>query len=507
MAELPNMTMSRLIGKIPADFTRKDLLKVIEDLEIRQINLHYTGFDGKLKELKVPVNSLSYAELILAQGERIDGSSIFKGIIDTSSSDLYIVPVYKTAFLCPFEENTMGLICRFIDKNGDLAPWAPENILAKAHKHLQQKTGLSFNVLAELEFYIIYEQQNHLFKGITQRGYHQSAPFIKQKDILAEMLDIISDLTASVKYAHSEVGFIDSLRSTNLEISGKRCEQYEIEFLPRPIEDMADYVSIAKWVIRNVAHRHGVTATFTPKLEEGMAGTGLHFHMELLKNGKNCMTAANGGLSDEAKKLIAGLCKHAKSMTAFGNSVSSAYLRLVHHQEAPTTICWSEQNRAALVRVPLGWTHEIDMAKLVNPAEQDSYPPSKGERQTIEIRSPDGSAHVNLLLTALTMVAEEGLTDGNALERAQKLYAKKGDPEAYAKFEALPSSCAESADELKKDRKFYEDRGMPTTMIDTVVKDLLAEDDRDINERYSHMTADMRLKATREIMHKDLHKH
>lgn len=507
MSELPNMTMSRLIGKQPNDYTRKDLLKVITEQEIRQINLHYTGFDGKLKELKVPVNSLSYAELILAQGERIDGSSIFKGIIDTSASDLYILPVYKTAFLSPFEEKTMGIICRFLDKNGDLAPWAPENVLAKAHKRLQEKTGLSFNVLAELEFYIIYEQQNHLFKGITQRGYHQSAPFIKQKDILAEMTNIIADLTAAVKYAHSEVGFIESLRSTNLEISGKRCEQYEIEFLPRPIEDMADYVSLAKWVIRNVANRHGVTATFTPKLEEGMAGTGLHFHMELAKNGKNAMTSPNGGLSDEAKKLITGLCSHAKSMTAFGNSVSSAYLRLVHNQEAPTTICWSEQNRAALIRVPLGWTHEKDMARVVNPAENESYPPSKGDRQTIEIRSADGSAHVNLMLTALTMVAEEGLTSSDSLTRAEKLYAKKGDPSAYTRFEALPSSCAESADELIKDRKFYEERGMPSTMIDVVVKELVAEDDRDINERYSNMTADMRLKAIREIMHKDLHKH
>jgi len=507
MAELPNMTMSRLIGKHPHDFTRKDLLKLIAEQDIKQINLHYTGFDGKLKELKVPVNSQAYAELILAQGERIDGSSIFKGIIDTSASDLYILPVYKTAFLSPFEEKTLGIVCRFLDKNGDLAVWAPENVLAKAHTRLKEKTGLSFNVLAELEFYIIYEQQNHLFKGITQRGYHQSAPFIKQKDLLAEMLNIISDLTASVKYAHSEVGFIESLRSTNLEISGKRCEQYEIEFLPRPIEDMADYISIAKWVIRNVANRHGVTATFTPKLEEGMAGTGLHFHMELAKNGKNVMTSPQGGLSDEAKKLIAGLCKHAKSMTAFGNSVSSAYLRLVHHQEAPTTICWSEQNRAALIRVPLGWTHEKDMALVVNPAEKDSYPPSKGDRQTIEIRSADGSAHVNLMLTALTMVAEEGLTSPDSLAQAEKLYAKKGDTASYAKFEALPSSCAESADELVKDRKFYEERGMPATMIEVVAKELIKEDDRDINERYSNMTADMRLKAVREIMHKDLHKH
>ncbi|MCK5072269.1 MAG: glutamine synthetase [Bacteriovoracaceae bacterium] len=503
--ELALTPLVKILGKNPEDFQRKDLMKVIEEHNIRQINLHYVGIDGKLKELKVPVNSYGYAELILAQGERIDGSNIFKGIIDTSNSDLYIVPCYKTAFISPFEENTMGVLCRFMDKNGKPAMCAPQNILIEAHRRFKEQTGLTLNVLGELEFYIIYDQKDHLFTGMSQRGYHQSSPFVKSRQMLNEMMDIISTMTASIKYGHSEVGYINELNSTDPEVAGRRCEQYEIEFLPRPIEDMSNYLPLAKWVIRNVAHKWGCTATFTPKLEEGMAGNGLHFHLELLKNGKNTMVGKDGKLSDDSKKLIAGLCKYAPSITAFGNSVSSAYLRLVAHQEAPTKVCWSEQNRAALIRIPLGWTLDTDMAKIVNPNQKDIYETNSGTRQTVELRSPDGSAHIHLLLAAITIAALDGLTKEDSLSRAEKLHLSGNS--SMHDFESLPSSCFESAEALQRDRHLYVKDGLvPDTLIDFVVEKLKLENDKNINERFSHLTAEMRLKATREIMHKDLHK-
>jgi len=506
--ELALTPLVKILGKNPNEFQRKDLMKVIEEHNIKQINLHYIGFDGKLKELKVPVNSYKYAELILAQGERIDGSSIFKGIIDPSNSDLYIVPIYKTAFISPFEENTLGIICRFVNKDGKPAMCSPYNILVEAHNKLEQQTNLKLNVLGELEFYIIYDHKDHLFRGIPQRGYHQSSPFVKSRQMLNEMMDIISTITASVKYAHSEVGYIDSLKSTDTEISGKRCEQYEIEFLPRPIEDMANYIPLAKWVIRNVAYRWGCTATFTPKLEEGMAGNGLHFHMELVDGKKNIMTSGDGNLSTQAKKLIGGLLKHAQSMTAFGNSVSSAYLRLVAHQEAPTTVCWSEQNRAALIRIPLGWNMHEDLAKLVNPYQKDSYEAEIGSRQTVELRSPDGSAHVHLLLAAIVCAAIDGLTDDNSLAFAEKLHFPKGSNKKPCDYDSLPTSCYESAEALNNERYLYEKDGLfSKEIINHVIKKLQAEEDNDINNRFSHLTADKRLQATREIMHKDLHKH
>ena len=502
--------LTRLLNKPAKEFQRKDLLRIIKEQEIQQLNLHYVGLDDKLKELKIPTTDLQYAERILAHGERIDGSNIFPKIVDPACSDLYIVPIYKTAFISPFENNTMGILCRFMDKNGTPANYTPDNILIAAHEQFQKTTGYSFNALGELEFYLIYNPaENELFCGTEQRGYQQAAPFSKKSIMLNEMLEIISSITSSVKYAHSEVGYIQPLKSTLPEINGKTCEQYEIEFLPRPVEDMAMYLHLAKWVVRNVAHKWNCTATFTPKLEEGMAGTGLHIHMELTKNGKNAMTDANGELSEASLKLIGGLCKHAASLTAFGNSVSSAYLRLVSNQEAPTKICWSRSNRASLIRVPLGWTNTGDMAKVINPQEKENISEAISGKQTIEIRTPDGSAYVSLLLAALTLLVEKGLLSNDALEIAQQTHLPN-DPklskQLIQNFKSLPASCAESADALERERELYQNL-FPPAVIDYVITELRLEDDRNLNEHFSHLPADKRLKATRDLMHRHLHKH
>ncbi len=505
--ELSLKPLVHLLGKNPEDFQREDLMKVIEEQKITQINLHYTGLDGKLKELKIPVSSLQYANLILAQGERIDGSSIFKELVSSKSSDLYIVPIYKTAFLSPFEDHTLAILCRFIDGDGKPAPFAPDNILMEAHAALKEKTGYTLNALGELEFYLIYDPEDRLYIGSSQRGYHQSSPFVKSGEMVNEMMSIISSLTASVKYAHSEVGYIDSLKSTNPEINGKRAEQYEIEFLPRPIDEMGNHINLAKWVIRNVAARWGCTVTFTPKLEEGMAGNGLHIHVELEKDGKNEMTDQKGNLSEAALKLISGLCKFAPSLTAFGNSVSSAYLRLVSNQEAPTRICWSERNRSSLVRVPLGWNNVDEMETLVNPNQGSCYKTVPGDRQTVELRSPDGSAHINLLLASMAIAIEHGLLSEDSLKAAADFHSNGNDLND-GKFSELPASCSESADALIEQRELYEANDFfPKEIIDYIGRSLQKENDRNINERFSHLTADKRLKATRDIMHKDLHKH
>jgi len=135
--------------------------------------------------------------------------------------------------------------------------------------------------------------------------------------------------------------------------------------------------------------------TFTPKLEEGVAGNGLHFHLELKREGHNIMTNPDGSLSQEARLLIGGLCHYADSLTAFGNTVASSYFRLVPNQEAPTRICWSDLNRSAMIRVPLGWTRGRNLSALVNPREIDSFEVPES-RQTVEMRTADGSALIHL---------------------------------------------------------------------------------------------------------------
>ncbi|MBN1540575.1 glutamine synthetase [candidate division KSB1 bacterium] len=505
-----NNPLSMLLDKEREEFTREDLLRVIEERRIERITLHYTALDGKLKELKVPIARRRQAERILADGERVDGSSLFKGMIDPALSDLYVVPVYKYAFLNPFDAGSLDFICRYLTADGEPASFSLDGILVRAHELFRKNHLCDLFALGELEFFLINTPASDIFHAQKQRGYHASSPFIKSGQILDEMVRYITQITGSVKYAHSEVGYIDSIRSDLGEIRDKRAEQLEIEFLPTPLADTAEYLVLARWLIRNVAYKYGCVASFAPKLEEGVAGNGMHVHLELVKDGKNMMTTPEGQLSVLARQLIGGLCAYADSLTAFGNTVSSAYLRLVPNQEAPTRICWSDRNRSAMIRVPLGWSAISNLAKKLNPQQQTEYVEAEG-RQTVELRSPDGSAITHLLLAGIACAADWGLSQPDSLALAEKNYVTGNvfsDEKVFGQLPPLPKSCVESAEILLKKRNYYEGKGIfPPSMIDYIVKLLRAENDEHMNETLIDLPADDRLHETRKIMHKDLHRH
>lgn len=502
--------IEKILEKRKQDFTREDLLIVILEKGIERITFHYTALDGKLKELKIPITNKRQAETILACGERVDGSSLFKGLVDVSGSDLYVIPVYKTAFLNPFDEKSLDFICRFVTKDGELAPFAMDTILANAHKSFKEKTGLEFFALGELEFFLMSKIENGLYPLPEQKGYHASEPFIKKGKIVDEMIRQIAQITGSVKYGHSEVGHIENVRSNLEEIQGTEAEQLEIEFLPTPVEETSDNLVLAKWLIRNIAYRNGCVATFAPKIEEGVAGNGLHIHSTLKKYGKNCMTDSTGELSVETKKLIGGFCNFATSLTAFGNTVSSAYLRLTPNQEAPTKVCWSKQNRSAMIRVPLGWAKVKNLAKMVNQQQKISFEEIES-RQTIELRTPDGSAFVHLLLAGMVCAAEWGFSNEKSLEICEKSFVEGDIVKNRTLWESLPklpNSCVESAKILESKRELYEQNGIfPKVVIDYTIQSLKNEKDEEMNEKLSTLPADDRLHETRKIMHKDLHKH
>ncbi|MDD5305861.1 MAG: glutamine synthetase family protein [Deltaproteobacteria bacterium] len=502
--------LGRILDKDRNDFTRGDILRLVAQLGIERFTFHYTGVDGQLKELKLPFGSLARAERVLAAGERVDGSSLFKGLVDTANSDLYVVPSYRTAFVSPFDARSMNFVCRFLGRDGAPASFTPDNVLAIAHERFKKHTGLELHALGELEFFIVSERESDSYTPPRQTGYHAAAPFFKSGDVVNEMVRHIVQITGAVKYAHAEVGFIESLRSDRAMLAGRQAEQHEIEFLTKPIEEMGDDLVLARWVIRNVAFRHKMLATFAPKIEEGVAGSGLHVHMELVKDGRNVMTDGSGKLSGEAFKLIGGLAHYASTLSAFGNTVASAFLRLVPNQEAPTRICWSDANRSALIRVPLGWSTTSDLARVVNPAEPERYTDDRGV-QTVEIRSPDGSALVHLLLAGITTAAEHGLTAPGMKELAERTRITGNiftDPGLLTKLEALPGSCVAAARLLGERRAMYEEHGVfPREAIDYVIKLLLKEDDEFLNQNLSLMPAEERLTATRKVMHKDLDRH
>jgi glutamine synthetase len=331
--------------------------------------------------------------------------------------------------------------------------------------------------MGELEFYII-DQEEKLYPAVDQKGYHESSPFNKSSAFRQEAMRLIVQSGGQIKYGHSEVG--------NFSHNGLSYEQNEIEFLPTNVEDAADQLVVAKWIMRKLAYQYGVTITFAPKITIGKAGSGMHVHTRLMKNGRSVMMK-DGKLSDEARKAIAGYLSLAASLTAFGNAIPTSYFRLVPHQEAPTNICWGDRNRSVLVRVPLGWTAEADMIAAVNPQEK----PVKqdfSQIQTVEFRSPDASADIYLLMAGLTVAAQHGLQMEDALAFTEKTYVDVNifDDAHKAKqeqLEQLPKSCVESADALEKHIEFYKKNNVfPDNILQFIIKTLRANKDENLRQ-------------------------
>ena len=424
------------IGKTPDQFTKEDIINFITANDIRVVNFRYIAGDGRLKTLNFPVSSLQYLDLILSFGERVDGSSLFS-YIQAGSSDLYVIPRFSTAYLDPFAEiPTLGLLCSYFTKDGLPLESSPEYTLRKAHEEFKKTTGYTFEAMGELEFYVIYDD-DCCFPSENQRGYHESTPFTKVEAFRTEAMKLISQVGGNIKYAHSEVG--------NFTLDGKVYEQNEIEFLVSPVESAADQLVMAKWILRTLAWQYGFDITFAPKITEGKAGSGLHFHTRMM-NGEHSVMLKDGRLSDEARKAIAGY------MT-----------------------CAS------------GWTGKSDMSAIANglPQNPDIVMPDK---QTVELRSGDGSADIHLMLAGLVTAARIGFELPDALEIARKTYVDVNihDDKNAAILNSLaqlPTSCAESADELEKNRALYEAKGVfSPSMIDGRIAMLRAYNDANIRE-------------------------
>ncbi len=424
------------LQKPSAEFTKADIVSYIKEKNIRMVNFMYPAGDGRLKTLNFVINNAAYLDAILTCGERVDGSSLFS-FIEAGSSDLYVIPRFRTAFIDPFSElPTLSMLCSFFNKDGEPLESSPEYTLHKASKAFSDVTGMQFEAMGELEYYVIADEEG-LFPATDQRGYHESGPYAKFNQF-------------------------------------------------RTVEDAADQLMIAKWVIRNLAYEYGLNITFAPKITAGKAGSGLHIHMRIMKDGKNQMLQ-DGVLSETARKAIAGMMKLAPSITAFGNTNPTSYFRLVPHQEAPTNICWGDRNRSVLVRVPLGWAAKKDMCSLANPLEADSHYDTT-QKQTVEMRSPDGSADLYQLLAGLAVACRYGFEIPDALDIAEKTYVNVNihQEENKARLETLdqlPDSCAASAKRLQQQRGIFEQHNVfSPSMIDGIIKKLVSYNDTTLRE-------------------------
>ena len=464
-------------GKPASQLTKADIVAFIREKGIRMVDFMYPAEDGRVKTLNFMLNNLAYLETILSYGERVDGSSLFPSFVEAESSDLYVLPRFSTAFVSPFSETpTLCLLCSFFDKDGRPFACSPELTLHRAAAAFTASTGMTYEAMGELEYYVIAEDDG-MFPAVDQRGYHESGSFAKLGEFRKKCMDYIAQTGGQIKYGHSEVG--------NFTEDGKVYEQNEIEFLPCPVESAADQLVLAKWVIRNLAYEYGLDVTFAPKITAGKAGSGLHIHMRMMKAGRNCMTSG-GKLSAEARRTIAGMMELAPSITAFGNKTPVSYFRLVPHQEAPTSVCWGDCNRSVLVRVPLGWNFGSEEAGAQG--EHDGCTlPSDSSKQTVEMRSPDASADVYQLMASLCVACRYGLEmdEGKALGIAADKYVGLGESGSNNdKFEQLPDCCAASAGWLERHRGVYEAGGVfSPRMLDGIISKLRGFDDASLRAK------------------------
>lgn len=479
-----NITLSpnkvvQYLGKSPKDIMKADIIRFIKENDIHMVNFMYPADDNRLKTLNFVINNEEYLDSILTYGERVDGSSLFP-FIEAGNSDLYVIPRFSTAFVDPFAEiPTLSMLCSFFNNEGKPLPSSPEQSLRRALQSFREETGMDFYAMGELEYYVISDDIG-LFGATDQKGYHESAPFAKFNDFRTECMYLIAQTGGQIKYGHNEVG--------NFTLNNKIFEQNEIEFLPVGALEAADSLMLAKWIIRTLAMKKGYDVTFAPKITEGKAGSGLHIHFKLMKEGHNMMIE-DGRLSDNAKRAIVGILEYADAITAMGNKVPTSYFRLVPHQEAPTSICWGDRNRSVLVRVPLGWTGENDMCSQANPLETASA--TKPEKQTVELRSADGSADVYQLIAAMVTAARKGFENPDALKRAEELYVSvnihnDANKDKLNSLKSLPTNCAESAKALDAARAVFEEHDIfPPQMIDGIIKKLKSYNDKNLRAELS----------------------
>ena len=426
----------------------KQCLKFAKDNNVEMVDFRFTDWPGTWQHCSFPVSQID--EGTFEDGLGFDGSSI-RGWQAINESDMLMVPDPSSAFIDPFmKHSTLVLICDIQDPL-TRKPYSrdPRFIAAKAEAYLS-KLGIADTcyVGPEAEFFIfnsarfrsaVNESFYHLdslegswnsgkdepggnlaYKPRAKEGYFPVPPTDKQQDIRAEMALTMQKLGIVIEAQHHEVA---------------TAGQAEIDMRFQSLKRMADQVMIYKYVVKNVAARHGMTATFMPKPLFGDNGSGMHVHQSLWKGGKP-LFAGDGyaGLSAMGLNYIGGILKHARACAAFTNPTTNSYKRLTPGFEAPVNLALSSRNRSASCRIPM----------------YSNSPKAK----RVEVRFPDPSCNPYLAFASMLMAGLDGVenkTDpGAPLDK--NIYALP--PEEVAKIPSMPGSLDEALSCLKNDHQF-----------------------------------------------------
>ena len=441
-----------------------DVMKMIKDNEVRFVDFRFTDTRGQEHHVSVPVSA--FDEDKFESGHPFDGSSIagWKGI---QASDMILMPDPDTANMDPFmEEATMIITCDVIEPS-DMKGYDrdPRSIGKRAEAYLKS-TGIGDTVYfgPEPEFFIFdsirwhsdmsgcgvkieaqeaawssnekYEGGNTGHRPGVKGGYFPVPPVDSLQDVRSAMCLALEEMGVPVEVHHHEVA---------------TAGQCEIGTKFSTLVQRADWTQILKYVVQNVAHSYGKTATFMPKPIVGDNGSGMHVHQSIWKGGQN-LFAGNGyaGLSEMALFYIGGIIKHAKALNAITNPGTNSYKRLVPGFEAPVMLAYSAKNRSASIRIP----------HVANP---------KGRR--IEVRFPDPSANPYLAFTALMMAGLDGIQNkihpGDAMDK--NLYDLP--PEEEKKIPKVCHSLDMALEHLDKDREFLTRGGVfSNEMIDAYIE-------------------------------------
>ncbi len=424
-----------------------DILKLMKEKDVKFVDLRFTDTRGKEQHVTVPSHTID--EGFFEDGKMFDGSSIagWKGI---NESDMILMPDPPTAVIDIFsEEVTMNLRCDVIEPNTMQGYVRDPRSLAKRAEAYMRATGIADTAYfgPENEFFIFddvrwsadiqgasYAIESSEAAWHTGKEYDTGnmghRPGIKGGYFPVPPVDSLHDIRSAMCLALEEMGLVAEVHHHEVATAG----QNEIGVKFGTLVEKADQVQILKYVVMNVAHSYGKTATFMPKPLVGDNGNGMHVHQSLAKGGKNLFSGDGyGGLSEMALYYIGGIIKHAKAINAFTNPATNSYKRLVPGFEAPVILAYSARNRSASIRIP--WV-------------------SNPKARRIEVRFPDSMANPYFGFAAMLMAGLDGIQNkihpGDAMDK--DLYDLE--PEEEASLPQVCFSLEQALNSLSADRGF-----------------------------------------------------
>lgn len=356
-------------------YTKEDIIRIADEEDVEFIRLQFTDIFGHMKNVAIPRSQLMKA---LNNQIMFDGSSI-QGYARGEESDMYLYPDPDTFEILPWRPQvgkTARVICDVFCIDGKPFEGDPRYVLRRETEKAAAM-GYQFRVGSESEFFLFHTDDDGRPTTIShdKGGYFDLGPNDLGENVRRDMVLTLEDMGFEVEASHHEAA----------------PAQHEIDFKYKEARQAADDMMTFKLVVKSIAKRSGLYATFMPKPKAGINGSGMHISMSLLRDGKNIFAdpsdEAGLGLSREAYYFIGGLMKHIYGMTAITNPLVNSYKRLVPGYEAPIYIAWSSRNRSPLIRIPA----------------------SKGESTRIELRNPDPSANPYLTLAVCLAAGLDGI--------------------------------------------------------------------------------------------------